>query len=174
MTYLPHTDADVAEMLAAVGVERVEDLFHDVPADLRFPALNLPEPLSETEIMAELSIDGPPQIREKYDRLAQFMGYADGDARNAGPLVVENEERATFAFEVYLAEGNSPTPELAGLFNDYRRWMLGIWRRTLGLYLRNPAYRRFVKQVRQQGLVPASVDEYFGYGLYVGRKPSSG
>ena len=54
MTYVPHTDADRAEMLAAVGVDRVEDLFRDVPAACRFPALNLPEPLSEMEIMAEL------------------------------------------------------------------------------------------------------------------------
>ncbi len=54
MSYLPHTDADRAEMLAAVGVEQVEDLFHDVPAAFRFPKLNLPEPLSEMEIMAEL------------------------------------------------------------------------------------------------------------------------
>jgi glycine dehydrogenase subunit 1 len=54
MTYLPHTDADRAEMLAAVGVQRVEDLFHDVPAACRFPEINLPEPLSEMEIMAEL------------------------------------------------------------------------------------------------------------------------
>jgi glycine dehydrogenase subunit 1 len=41
-------------MLAAIGVERVEDLFHDVPAACRFPELDLPEPLSEMEIMAEL------------------------------------------------------------------------------------------------------------------------
>ena len=54
MSYLPHTDADRAEMLAAIGVERVEDLFHDVPAACRFPELNLPEPLSEMEILAEL------------------------------------------------------------------------------------------------------------------------
>jgi glycine cleavage system P protein (glycine dehydrogenase) subunit 1 len=54
MSYLPHTDADRAEMLAAIGVERVEDLFHDVPAACRFPQLNLPEPLSEMEILAEL------------------------------------------------------------------------------------------------------------------------
>jgi glycine dehydrogenase subunit 1 len=54
MTYVPHTDADRAEMLAAVGVERVEDLFHDVPTARRFPELNLPEPLSEMEIMADL------------------------------------------------------------------------------------------------------------------------
>jgi glycine dehydrogenase subunit 1 len=54
MSYVPQTDADRAEMLAAVGVERVEDLFHDVPAACLFPELDLPEPLSEMEIMAEL------------------------------------------------------------------------------------------------------------------------
>jgi glycine dehydrogenase subunit 1 len=54
MSYVPHTDADRAEMLAAIGVERVEDLFHDVPAACRFPELNLPEPLSEMEVMTEL------------------------------------------------------------------------------------------------------------------------
>ncbi|HFD40516.1 MAG TPA: aminomethyl-transferring glycine dehydrogenase subunit GcvPA [Anaerolineae bacterium] len=54
MSYIPHTDADRTEMLAAIGVERIEDLFHDVPAAHRFPQLDLPEPLSEMEIMAEL------------------------------------------------------------------------------------------------------------------------
>jgi glycine dehydrogenase subunit 1 len=54
MSYVPHTDSDRAEMLAAIGVERLEDLFHDVPAACRFPGLNLPEPLSEMEILAEL------------------------------------------------------------------------------------------------------------------------
>jgi len=54
MTYLPHTDADRLEMLAAIGVEQIDDLFHDVPESCRFPELNLPDPLSEMEIMAEL------------------------------------------------------------------------------------------------------------------------
>jgi glycine dehydrogenase subunit 1 len=54
MSYVPHTEADRAEMLAAIGVERLEELFHDVPAACRFPGLDLPEPLSEMEIMAEL------------------------------------------------------------------------------------------------------------------------
>lgn len=54
MSYVPHTDADRAEMLAAIGVKEVQDLFHDVPAACRFPELNLPEPLSEMEILAEL------------------------------------------------------------------------------------------------------------------------
>ena len=54
MNYIPHTDADRAAMLAAIGVARVEDLFHDVPAACRFPTLELPDPVSEMEIMAEL------------------------------------------------------------------------------------------------------------------------
>ena len=50
--------------------------------------------------------------------------------------------------------------------------MLRIYWRTLGLYRRNPAYRGFVKQIRQGGLVPKNITEYFGYGIYVGRKPA--
>jgi glycine dehydrogenase subunit 1 len=52
--YTPITDADRAAMLAAIGVERVEDLFVDVPEGVRFPALDLPPPLSEPALMREL------------------------------------------------------------------------------------------------------------------------
>jgi len=48
--------------------------------------------------------------------------------------------------------------------------MLRVWWRTLLLYLRSPAYRRFVKRVRQTGLVPDNLEQYFGYGLFVGHK----
>ncbi len=42
--------------------------------------------------------------------------------------------------------------------------------RMLLLYARSPAYRKFVKGVRQGGVVPANLEEYFGYGLFVGQK----
>lgn len=48
--------------------------------------------------------------------------------------------------------------------------MLRVLRRMLGLYARNPAYRRFVAQVRRDGVAPENLNEYLGYGLYVGRK----
>jgi glycine dehydrogenase subunit 1 len=54
MTYVPHTDGDRAEMLAAIGLERLEDLFRDIPDAARFPALDLPPPCSEPEIDAEM------------------------------------------------------------------------------------------------------------------------
>lgn len=47
---------------------------------------------------------------------------------------------------------------------------LGIFARMLLLYIKNPEYREFVKKVQKQGVTPANLDEYFGYGLYVGKK----
>jgi glycine dehydrogenase subunit 1 len=54
MTYIPHTDGETGEMLAAIGLSRMDDLFADVPAALRFPTLDLPPPLSELEILGEM------------------------------------------------------------------------------------------------------------------------
>lgn len=65
----------------------------------------------------------------------------------------------------------SAVDETKGLAQRYGRGgMLRVMLRTLGLYLRSPDYRAFVKRVRQGGVVPAGLDEYFGYGMYVGRK----
>ena len=67
-------------------------------------------------------------------------------------------------------EINAPN-EARGIFQRYGcRGMLGIYCRILSLYARNPAYRRFLKEVREGGTTPENIDEYFGYGLYVGRK----
>jgi glycine dehydrogenase subunit 1 len=54
MSFIPNTDADRIAMLEAVGVGSVAELFHDVPADHRFPHLDLPAPLSEQEVLWEL------------------------------------------------------------------------------------------------------------------------
>jgi glycine dehydrogenase subunit 1 len=50
MTYIPNTDADRAAMLEAIGKRSIEELFEDVPADKRFPRLNLAPALSEMEL----------------------------------------------------------------------------------------------------------------------------
>ena len=48
--------------------------------------------------------------------------------------------------------------------------MLGIMGRMLSLYVASPAYRKFVKEVRENEITPTNLEEYFGYGLYVGKK----
>jgi arsenite methyltransferase len=64
------------------------------------------------------------------------------------------------------------TKKEAGLLLQRYGWggMIGSLLRGLAMYIRNPAYRRFVKGVSQGGVVPKNLGEYFGYGLYVGRK----
>lgn len=52
--YTSLTDADRDEMLQAIGLPSVADLFGDIPADQRFPQLRLPDPLSEPELLCEL------------------------------------------------------------------------------------------------------------------------
>ncbi|HSF82912.1 MAG TPA: class I SAM-dependent methyltransferase [Anaerolineales bacterium] len=61
--------------------------------------------------------------------------------------------------------------ELRGILERYGfREMMRVYGRILSLYARSPAYRSFVKEVRKGGLVPANLQEYFGYGLFIGRK----
>jgi len=67
-SYLPHTDAHRREMLDAIGVKSIEELFADIPEEVRFPELKLPKPLSEAEILREL--------REMSERNADLDHYA--------------------------------------------------------------------------------------------------
>ena len=61
--------------------------------------------------------------------------------------------------------------EARGILRRYGcRGMLRVLCRTLSLYAKSPDYRRFVKEVREGGITPENLDEYFGYGIYVGRK----
>ena len=52
--YIPNTIAEQDELLAAVGLGSVDDLFSDIPDDYRNPPLRLPDPMSELEIQREL------------------------------------------------------------------------------------------------------------------------
>jgi glycine dehydrogenase subunit 1 len=55
MPYIPHTDQDRQEMLKTIGVERIEELFREIPEDLRVRGeLDLPPALDEPRLMAHL------------------------------------------------------------------------------------------------------------------------
>ncbi len=54
MSYIPHTDSEAEAMLAEIGAGSIEELFEAVPASHRFPGLNLPPPMSEMEVAAEM------------------------------------------------------------------------------------------------------------------------
>jgi glycine dehydrogenase subunit 1 len=65
MPFIPHTECDVREMLAAIGAPSIEALFAEIPAELRTRELTgIPEALSEMEVgrlmRARAQCDGTP------------------------------------------------------------------------------------------------------------------
>jgi glycine dehydrogenase subunit 1 len=52
--YVPHTEDDVRRALAAIGVDAIDDLFHDVPAAILDPEIDLPAPMDEVTLLAHL------------------------------------------------------------------------------------------------------------------------
>ncbi len=52
MPFIPHTEADVSEMLAAVGAPSIDALFDEIPANLRAaPLAGIPPGLNEMQVM---------------------------------------------------------------------------------------------------------------------------
>jgi glycine dehydrogenase subunit 1 len=65
MPFNPHTPDDVQQMLAAIGAKKVDDLFDEIPKELRIEALaGIPDALNEMQIgrlmMARAAQDGLP------------------------------------------------------------------------------------------------------------------
>ena len=65
MPFNPHTPDDVRQMLAAIGAKKVEDLFDEIPKDLRIESLaGIPDALNEMQIgrlmTARAAQDGLP------------------------------------------------------------------------------------------------------------------
>ena len=83
MAYGPHTPADRQRMLAALGVDSVDELFADIPERLRSSPLRLDPPEPEQLLMSRLAgLAG----RNKVD-LASFLGA--GAYRHFSPPLVD-------------------------------------------------------------------------------------
>lgn len=75
MRYHPHTEADRKEMLAAMGMKSMQDLFADIPEKVRLTReLNIPGgPLSEQELVKHLG-----ELSGKNANLAEYVSFLGG------------------------------------------------------------------------------------------------
>ena len=97
MAYIPHTDEDRRAMLAAIGLERMDDLYDAIPPDVRFPDLNLPDPISEMEIMGELRALSEANLEVQH--VSCFLGA--GAYNHFIPSVVDHTLRRNEFYTAY-------------------------------------------------------------------------
>lgn len=113
MAFVPLTGAERSEMLARIGIASEEQLFEAVPAEHRFPTLELPPPLTELEASAHL--ERLASRNRHTGELACFVGagaYAHY-IPSAVDHILRRSEFAT-AYTPYQAEASQGT--LQGIF----------------------------------------------------------
>ncbi|MGG1879854.1 aminomethyl-transferring glycine dehydrogenase subunit GcvPA [Paenibacillus cisolokensis] len=120
--YLPMTDQDQAEMLAAVGAETIEDLFADIPEAIRYQGvLPMSSRLGEYELLKHMRALADKNA--DFDRYTSFLGAGLYDhhipvvlnhviSRSEfytaytpyQPEISQGELQAIFEFQSYICE----------------------------------------------------------------------
>lgn len=104
MNYTQLTDSDVKHMLGTIGVDRVEELFRDIPAAARLDRpLCLPNPFNEMELLADLN--RLADTNHNCDELTCFLGGGSYD--HYIPTVVDalaGQSEFVTAYTPYQAE----------------------------------------------------------------------
>jgi glycine dehydrogenase subunit 1 len=108
MAYIPHTSDDVAGMLKLIGARSIDELFDEIPAQLRAGTLALPPPLSEMEIgrlMTErAALDGRP---------LNFIGAGAYEHHIPAPVwAITTRGEFYSAYTPYQAEASQGTLQL--------------------------------------------------------------
>src|SRR6187455_2710621 len=131
MPFNPHTESDVRAMLACIGAARIEDLFDEIPAELRVRGLDrIPEGLNEQAVS-----------RLMHERAAQdgvplcFLG-AGAYEHHIPAAVWEITTRGEFysAYTPYQAEASQGTLQLIYEFQTMIASLTGMDVANASLY----------------------------------------
>lgn len=109
MPFIPHTDEDVRSMLAAIGVDSIDTLFDEIPANLLAEGLDeLPEGMNEMEV-AQLM-----RTRAEQDVRSLCFAGAGAYEHHIPAAVWEITTRGEFytAYTPYQAEASQGTLQL--------------------------------------------------------------
>ncbi|HWG68512.1 MAG TPA: aminomethyl-transferring glycine dehydrogenase subunit GcvPA [Steroidobacteraceae bacterium] len=108
MAFIPHTPDDIARMLETIGARSIEDLFDEIPAELRAGTLDLPPAMGEMEVARLLTeraaSDGRP---------LNFIGAGAYEHHIPAPVwAIATRGEFYSAYTPYQAEASQGTLQL--------------------------------------------------------------
>ncbi|HEX6928101.1 MAG TPA: aminomethyl-transferring glycine dehydrogenase subunit GcvPA [Gammaproteobacteria bacterium] len=131
MPFIPHTEHEIREMLDAIGVDAIENLFDEIPAALRVDDLpGVPEALNEMEISRLMH-----ERAAKDGQYLNFIGY--GAYEHHIPAAVwEITTRGEFysAYTPYQAEASQGTLQLLYEYQSMMASLTGMDVSNASLY----------------------------------------
>jgi glycine dehydrogenase subunit 1 len=131
MSYIPHTEEDVAQMLDVIGAKSMDDLFDEIPADLKIRGLaGVPEALGEMEVgrlMTERAIqDG---------RNLNFVGAGAYEHHIPAPVwAIATRGEFYSAYTPYQAEASQGTLQLIYEYQSMMSALTGMQVSNASLY----------------------------------------
>jgi len=77
------------------------------------------------EVMQDLSKDSSASqsLKDDYQKVREWLGAKDGEL-----LSVDQHEQFARGFELYLAKGEAPTPELRAAFAHFKVWLISVYK----------------------------------------------
>ena len=109
MPFVPHTEADIQDMLKAIGAESIGDLFDEIPKNLIIDALTkVPETANEMEVVRLMS------MRAEQDKVRLNFAGAGAYEHHIPSAVWQIVGRGEFysAYTPYQAEASQGTLQL--------------------------------------------------------------
>ncbi len=131
MPFIPHTESEIRDMLDVIGVDSIDDLFDEIPEDLRALALSLvPEGINEMEIGRVMM--------ERANKDGLYVNFIGGGAyeHHIPAVVWELTTRGEFysAYTPYQAEASQGTLQLLYEFQTMMARLTGLEVSNASLY----------------------------------------
>ena len=133
MTYIPNADAERTEMLEALQLDSVDGLFKHLPDALRLDRIELPDPLSEVELVQYIRDLG--RLNARVPPSHSFLGA--GASRRFSPAIVNQViSRPDFytTYTPYQAEASQGTLQATYEFQTMITLLTGLDVSNASLY----------------------------------------
>ena len=131
MPFIPHTEKDVQDMLAAIGVDNIEELFAEIPAELRSTGLN-----NIADGMSEMEVSRLMRERAEQDQRSLCFAGAGAYEHHIPAAVWELTTRGEFysAYTPYQAEASQGTLQLLYEYQSMMSSLTGMDVSNASLY----------------------------------------